>query len=298
MPTLTRPDGTRPEDLHLSRRLFGSVVFAGFALSAVRAQAEPIHTSDEGLITDIVELPAADRPIPAYLARPDARGRHPVVMVISEVFGVHEHIRDVCRRLAREGYVALAPDFFVRHGDPAAATDFAQVREIVGATSQTETLGDIDAALTWIKGQPFANARKLATTGFCWGGAVVWKACASFRQIDCGVAWYGKLSRPEAGGFMSEPDRSWPLEYVDELKAPVLGLYGGQDQGIPLSDVEAMSAALAEAGKRGSDIIVYAKSSHGFHADYRPSYDEGAARDGWRRMLAFFAEHGVKPRGR
>lgn len=298
MPTLTRPDGTRPEDLHLSRRLFGGAFFAGYALAAVSAKADPVHTDEAGLITQVVQLPAADRPVPAYLARPDVKGRTPVVLVVSEVFGVHEYIRDICRRLAKAGYVALAPDFFVRHGDPAATSDFAVVREIVGATSEAETLGDIAAALTWLKAQTFADTRRMAVTGFCWGGAVVWLACARFVQFDCGVAWYGKLSRPESGGFMAEPERHWPLEYVDQLKAPVLGLYGGQDQGIPLKDVEAMSVALARHGPRDSDIVVYARSGHGFHADYRPSYDPTAAQDGWRRMLAFFAAHGVKPRTR
>ncbi len=295
MTTLTRPEGTRSEDLHLSRRAVGSAFFAGYALAAVSANAEPVHTDEEGLVTAEVELPAADRPIPAYLARPDARGKAPVVLVVNEVFGVHEYIRDVCRRLAKAGYVAIAPDFFVRHGDPAPLTDMPKVAAIVGATSETEVLDTIGLTLKWLKGQTFADTRHMAVTGFCWGGAVVWLACARFREFDCGVAWYGKLSRPEPGSFMSEPERHWPLEYVDELKAPVLGLYGGQDKGIPLADIEAMSLALGKARKRGSDIIVYAKSGHGFHADYRPSYDESAARDGWRRMLDFFAANGVKP---
>ena len=157
-------------------------------------------------------------------------------------------------------------------------------------------LGDIDAAMAWLKGQPFADVRKAAVTGFCWGGAVTWLACGLTKHFDCGVAWYGKLTAPPAGEFMGQPGRHWPVDIADDLKAPVLGLYGGQDKGIPLSDVEKMSAALAARGKKGSDIIVYARSEHGFHADYRPSYDPVAAQDGWRRMLEFFAEHGVKPR--
>lgn len=298
MVSLTRPEGSRPGDFDLSRRLFGGVFFAGYAVFALSAEAEPVRTDEAGLVTGVVQLPAADRAIPAYLAKPDQRGRHPVVVVVSEVFGVHEYIRDVCRRLAKAGYVAIAPDFFVRHGDPAPMTDFPQIARIVEAASEQQVIGDINAAMTWLKAQKFADVKKAAVTGFCWGGAVTWLACALTRHFDCGVAWYGKLTPPPAGEFMGQPGRHWPIDIADDLRAPVLGLYGGRDKGIPLSDVEAMSVALSAAGKTGSDIIVYAKSEHGFHADYRPSYDPGAAEDGWSRMLDFFAKHGVKPRRR
>jgi carboxymethylenebutenolidase len=294
MVDLTRPEGP---GIELSRRMLGGAFFAGYAAFALSAKADPIHTDEEGLVTALVQLPAADRPIPAYLARPDRRGRSPVVLVISEVFGIHEYIRDICRRLAKAGYVALAPDFFVRHGDPAPLTDFDQIRKIVGAATEAEVMGDIRAAVSWLGAQPFADKRHMAITGFCWGGAVVWLACETLSDFRCGVAWYGKLSRPKPGDFMGEPERHWPLELAASLKAPVLGLYGGQDQGIPMADVDAMTGALAAAGKKGSDIIVYARSQHGFHADYRSSYDAVAAKDGWRRMLEFFAKNGVKPRG-
>jgi carboxymethylenebutenolidase len=296
MVSLTRPEGPRPGDLDVSRRLFGGVFFAGYAAFALGADAEPIRTDEEGLVTGLVQLPAADRAIPAYLARPARRGRHAVVLVVSEVFGVHEYIRDVCRRLAKAGYVAIAPDFFVRHGDPAAEKDFPVIRRIVEQAGEQQVIGDINAAMTFLKAQKFADVKKAAITGFCWGGAVTWLACALTDHFDCGVAWYGKLTAPPAGEFMGQPGRNWPIDLADDLQAPVLGLYGGQDKGIPLSDVEAMSVALANAGKKDSDIIVYAKSEHGFHADYRPSYDTGAAEDGWQRMLGFFAKHGVKPR--
>lgn len=288
MVSLTRPEG--PE-LNVSRRAFGGVFFAGYAVAAVGANAEPIKTGEEGLVTGVVQLPAADRTIPGYLARPEGRGRHPVVLVVSEIFGVHEYIRDVCRRLAKAGYVALAPDFFVRHGDPAGLTDFAEIRKIVSQASERQVLGDIDAAMTFLKGQTFADVKKAAVTGFCWGGTVVWQACALTRHFDAGVAWYGRLVRPKDD---ADAAKHFPVELADELKAPVLGLYGGQDQGIPLSDVEAMTKALAEGGAKESDIVVYAQSQHGFHADYRPSYDKVAAEDGWRRMLEFFAENGVR----
>ena len=171
MVNLTRPEGPRPADFDVSRRLFGGVFFAGYAAFAVGADADPIRTDEQGLVTGVVQLPAADRTIPAYLARPDRRGRRPVVVVVSEVFGVHEYIRDVCRRLAKAGYVAIAPDFFVRHGDPAGEKDFPVIRRIVEAAGEQQVLGDIDAAMAWLKGQKFADVRKAAITGFCWGGS-------------------------------------------------------------------------------------------------------------------------------
>jgi len=297
MTNLTRPQGAAGADLNLSRRMLGGAFFAGYAAFALGASAEPIHTDEVGLVTGLVQLPAADRPIPAYIARPDVKGRSPVVLVVSEVFGIHEYIRDVCRRLAKAGYVALAPDFFARHGDPAPLTDFAEIRKIVDAATEAEVMGDIHAAVAWLGQQPFADRRHMAITGFCWGGAVVWLACETFKDFRCGTAWYGKLSRPKPGEFMSQPERHWPLELAASLKAPVLGLYGGQDQGIPMSDVGAMDDALGKARVKGSEIIVYGRSQHGFHADYRPSYDATAAQDGWQRMLAFFAKNGVRPRG-
>lgn len=298
MLTLTRPEGTLPEDLNVSRRLFGGLFFAGYAAFALSAEAEPIVTDSIGLVTETVEVPAPDRPIPAYVARPEVSGRHPVVVVVSEVFGVHEYIRDVCRRLAKSGYVAIAPDFFVRHGDPAPLTDFAAIRGIVGQVTDQEVMGDIQAAALWAGAQRFADRRRMAITGFCWGGAAVWLACERLRDFRCGVAWYGRLSRPAAGQFLSEPERQWPLELAAQLKAPVLGLYAGKDQGIPAADIEAMRAILAETGKVGSDIVVYPEAQHGFHADYRASYDAAAAADGWNRMLAFLLANGVSPRRR
>jgi carboxymethylenebutenolidase len=293
MISLTRPEGTKPGDLNLSRRLFGGVFFAGYAAFALSAQAEPIRTDEAGLVTGVVQLPAADRSIPAYIARPDAPGRLPVVVVVSEVFGVHEYIRDVCRRLAKEGYVAIAPDFFVRHGDPAAEKEFTGVRKIVEQATEAQILGDLGAAVSWLRAQPFADAGRMAVTGFCWGGAVTWLACQMTSDFRCGVAWYGKLARPAAEDFLSGPERHWPLEMVAQLNAPVLGLYGGKDQGIPVSDVVAMRSALSLNGKTGSDIFIYPQAAHGFHADYRPAYNPVAAQDGWKHMLAHFRANGV-----
>ena len=297
MRTLTRPDGTAPQDLNLSRRALGLAAFGGYAAFAFSADAEPIHTDGAGLVAETVQIKAADRLVPAYMARPDAKGRFPVVVVICEVFGIHEYIRDTCRRLAKLGYVAIAPDFFVRAGDPSVISDFNAIRKIVAAASDGQVTGDLAATLKFLKGQKYADMGHAAITGFCWGGAVVWQACERFKEFKAGTAWYGRLSRPaKTTEFLGEPERKWPLEMVKDLHAPVLGLYAGKDQGIPVADVETMRTALAAAHKTGSELIVYPDSQHGFHADYRTSYDARAAADGWSRMLTHFAAHDVKPR--
>ncbi len=293
MQILTRPEGNEPGDLNISRRLLGGLFFAGYAAAAVSAEAAPITTDETDLKTGIEMIPSFDRAIPAYVARPDARGRFPAVLVVSEVFGVHEYIRDTCRRLAKRGYVAIAPDFFVRHGDPAPLTDFGQIRKIVGDTTDAETQGDVNATVAWLNAQRFVDPERKVITGFCWGGAVVWLACARTRDFKCGVAWYGRLARPAPGQFLGEPEREWPLEKIGVLKCPVLGLYAGKDQGIPQKDVDAARDILVRTKKAGADIIVYPEAQHGFHADYRATYDEASAKDGWTRMLAYFAQYGV-----
>jgi len=291
MTILTRPEGNDPEDFHLSRRRVGALFFAGYAAAAWSAQAEPIHTDDSGLIIETVTLPAADFALPGYLARPKAKGRFPAVLVVSEVFGLHEYIRDTCRRLAKLGYVAVAPAFFVRVADPAPLTDLAQVIKIVNQASDQQVMGDIGATLRFLKAAPFVDAAKIAVTGFCWGGGVAWLACEEFADFKAGVAWYGRMVPPAAGG---DPNRLWPVRLVDRLHAPVLGLYGAKD-GLAAS-VPAMREALAAAHKTDTQIIVYPDAGHGFHADYRDSYNAADAKEGWVRMLAFFAKNGVGPR--
>lgn len=292
MVTLTRPDGTRPEDLHLSRRGLTLALTGGYAVAAWSAQAQPVKTDAQGIVTATVQLPAPDRQIPGYLARPAGRGRHPAVLVVSEVFGVHEYIKDICRRLAKAGYVALAPDFFVRAGDPSTLTDFPAIMKIVATANDKQVTGDIAGALRFLKSQPFVDPDELAVTGFCWGGAVTWEAVARFPDFKAGVAWYGRLVPPASG---TDPSGETPIQLVEKLNAPVLGLYGEKDNGIPLKDVEAMNAALKAAGKTESRIIVYPGAQHGFHADYRPSYSKAAATDGWAKMLDFFKSNGVTP---
>jgi carboxymethylenebutenolidase len=289
MVTLTRPDGNWVGDLDISRRRLALALAGGYAVAAFSAEAEPIHTGDQGLVAGPVEIQTADRRIPAYLARPAAAGRHAAVLVYSEVFGVHEWVKDVCRRLAHAGYVALAPDFFVRHGDPSKLADIDAVLKIVAQASDQQVTSDTAAALKFLKAQPFADTGRLGVTGFCWGGGKTWLAAERFAEPKAAVAWYGPLKpNPRL------PPTPAPLQLVKALHAPVLGLYGGKDQGIPAADIEEMRAALKAAGKTGSEIVVYPQAQHGFLADYRPSYDAAASQDGWKRMLAFFAAHGVK----
>lgn len=289
MVTLTRPDGTRPEDLQLSRRGLTLALTGGYALAAWSAEAEPIKTDGANLVQSMVQIKAPDREIPAFIARPTRGGKHPVVVLISEIFGLHEYIRDTARRLAKAGYVVIAPDFFVRAGDPSTMTDFPAIMKIVATASDAQVAGDIDAAVTYLKAQPWADTSRMAITGYCWGGAVVWETVARRPDLKAGVAWYGRLS----SGMSPDPANKNPLDLVAELKAPVLGLYAEKDSGIPLTDVDKMRAALKAAGKSASDIVVYPGAQHGFHADYRPSYNKEAAEDAWAKMLAFFKKNGV-----
>ncbi|WP_439533963.1 dienelactone hydrolase family protein [Polymorphobacter sp.] len=271
----------------ISRRGAAAAIAAGYAAIATVAHAAPITTSDDGLVT----ATASADGLPLFVARPDKPGRHPAVIVVSEVFGVHEYIRDICRRLARQGYVAVAPSFFFR-ADPenrlASMKEMGEIIKLVSTASYPQQMEDVGRTLDWLAAQPFTASGRTAITGFCWGGTVVWMAAARFPAIKAGVAWYGRLSGAEGRGR--------PLDIVDTLKAPVLGLYGEKDGGIPLSDVEAMNKALAASSApaaRASTIRVYAGADHAFHADYRPSYKADAAMDGWKRMLAHFRANGV-----
>ena len=242
-------------------------------------------------------LPTEGKSIRGYIARPKAPGRFPAVIVVNEVFGLHAYILDVCRRLAKLGYVAIAPGFFDRAGDPAPIpmTDFADIMKIVATATDPQIMGDIRTTLTFLDNAPYVEPRKIGITGFCWGGRVVWDACETFPDFRAGVAWYGQLAAAApAPGQATDPTRIWPIDHVADLHCPVLGLYGGKD---PLSQkVDDMRAALRAAGKTSSDIIVYADAGHGFHADYRASYVAADAQDGWRRLLAFFGANGLLPR--
>ncbi|MFZ4688787.1 MAG: dienelactone hydrolase family protein [Polymorphobacter sp.] len=288
MTVLTRPEGTLPEDLHISRRGLTALLAAGYAAAAVSADAEPITTSADGLLIETVTMAGG---LPGYVARPAAKGRYPAVIVVNEVFGVHEWIKDICRRLARAGYVAIAPAFFHRN-DPgntlATSKDFGAILKIVGEAKNDQVIGDVATTLAWLDKAAFVQPKRLAITGFCWGGSVVWMACAKFPQLKAGGAWYGRIK----GAPTATEARQYPIDVAASLKAPVLGLYGALDKGIPVADVEAMQAALKAAGSKSS-IRLYPTSDHGFLADYRPSYNSVDGPDAWARLLAHFKANGV-----
>ncbi|WP_439470238.1 dienelactone hydrolase family protein [Brevundimonas sp.] len=293
--SLIRPEGPQAEDLVLSRRTLGAgavggLFFAGYAPAALAAQASPVTTDGAGLTQGDVSFPAPDGfDLPAFVARPDGEGPFPVVIVVSEIFGVHEYIRDICRRLAKAGYAAVAPSFFNRVEDPAPLSDMTRIMQIVGAADYEQVMGDVSATLDWVSQQLWANGDKVGITGWCWGGKVVWQACARFAVIDAGVAWYGRLApAADATPAQISGGQPWPVDLADDLKCPVLGLYGAEDRGIPLPSVEAMRSALARAGQTSSEILVYPGAPHGFHADYRDSYRAADAADGWSKLLAFF----------
>lgn len=293
MTVLNRPEGQTPEDLKLSRRSLGALgglLFSGYAVAALAKEAKPITTEAAGLTAETVTYAAPDGfDLPAYVARPQGAGPFPVVIVVSEIFGVHEYIRDICRRLAKQGYAAIAPAFFNRVEDPAPLSDMQRIMQIVGAADYEQVMGDLSATLEWVSQQGWARDGKVGITGFCWGGKVVWQAAARFSVIGAGVAWYGRLApAPDATPAQVSAGQPWPVDLADDLKAPVLGLYGGQDQGIPMDSVERMRQALARAGQTGSRIVVYPDAPHGFHADYRSSYVEADARDGWSKLLETF----------
>jgi carboxymethylenebutenolidase len=294
MVTLTRADGNWAGDLDLSRRSIALALAGGYAVAAFSAEAEPIHTDDAGLVIETVQLDSPDRKLPAFVARPAGKGRHPAVLVINEVFGLHEWIKDICRRFAKAGYVAIAPDYFVRAGDPSKLADFAEIRKIVATATDKQVTDDTAAAIKFLKAAPYVDPNKLAVVGFCWGGGKAWLAVERFPDFKVGAAFYGPLSPPKTPPA-NDPNAKAPLQLVKDLHAPVIGFYGGKDAGIPQTDVEAMRAALKADGKAGSEIVVYPDAQHGFLADYRPSYSPTDGPDAWKKMMDFFAKHGVAP---
>jgi carboxymethylenebutenolidase len=245
-----------------------------------------IQTDTAGLLAGEVKVPVKDGEMVAYRATPAGKNKPPVVLVVSEIFGVHEYIKDTCRRLAKAGYFAVAPELFARQGDPRKYTSIAELQaNITSKTPDAQVMSDLDASVAWAAKQG-GDSDRLAITGFCWGGRVTWLYCAHNPQVKAGVAWYGRLT-----GNVNEMTPRHPLDIAADLKAPVLGLYGGLDTGIPLEQVEKMEAALKVGSKaaRASEIHVYDNAPHAFHADYRPSFRKEEAEDGWKRMLAWFA---------
>ncbi len=261
---------------------------AGFALAVQPVTAQTITTDTLGLAAGEVKIRVADGEIPAYRATPEKDGPFPVVLVVQEIFGVHEHIKDICRRFGKLGYLAVAPELYARQGDVSKMTDInAILSQVVSKVSDAQVMSDLDAAAAWAQKSGKGDTSRLGITGFCWGGRIVWLYAAHNPKLKAGVAWYGRLV-----GQTDDLHPKNPIDLAASLKRPVLGLYGGQDQGIPVETIEQMRRALKAAGNP-SEIVVYPDAPHGFHADYRPSYRPEAAQDGWRRLQAWFKKYGV-----
>jgi carboxymethylenebutenolidase len=287
MDTVESLQGLLPRS-HWSRRGFVMTSLAtGFALSVQPVSAETITTDTNGLDAGEVKVPVADGSIPAYRAMPAQGGPFPTVLVIQEIWGVHEHIKDICRRLAKLGYYAIAPELYARQGNPATISDTQEiVQKIVLKVPTDQVMSDLDATVAYAKASGKANTTKLGVTGFCWGGFATWMYSAHNPSLKAAVAWYGSDRKP------SELTPKNPLDIAGEVKCPVLALYGGADKSIPQDTIEKRQAACKAAGKT-CEFKVYPDTPHGFNADYRPSYRSDAAKDGWAKMLAWFKDHGV-----
>lgn len=284
-------DSHHPARAFSRRDFVRTSVGSGFAAAVLPVAADTvIRTPADGLLAGEVTIDVAGFQLPAYRAAPAAGGNLPVVLVVSEIFGVHEHIADVARRFARQGYLAIAPELFVRQGDPSGYGEIARLMaEVISQVPDAQVMNDLDACVTWAA-RHGGDTQRVAVTGFCWGGRISWLYAAHSARVRSGVAWYGRLvGQPTA----LQPRH--PVDLAGDLKAPVLGLYGEKDGGIPLDSVERMRAALAQGGTaaRQSEFVVYPGAGHAFHADYRPSYLKTAAADGWQRCLGWFRRHGV-----
>jgi carboxymethylenebutenolidase len=275
----------------LSRRDFvAAAVGSGFAAAVLPVGAQTIATDSQGLVAGQVSIPVGGFQMPAYRAAPAGRSGLPVVLVVSEIFGVHEYIADVARRFAQQGYLAIAPEMFVRQGDAKAYTDIPTlIAEVVSKKADAETMADLDAAAAWAAANG-GDTSRLGVTGFCWGGRITWLYTAHNQRVKAGVAWYGRLVGESTPLFPKHP-----VDVAGALNGPVLGLYGEKDGGIPLDTVDKMKLALAagSASAKASQFVVYPDAPHAFHADYRPSFRKEAAEDGWKRCLAWFKANGV-----
>ncbi len=287
--------GLLPEEV--SRRGFiAASLAAGFALAVQPVAAQTVITTDaEGLEAGDVKIPVRDGEMPGYRAMPAGGKGFPVALVVQEIFGVHEHIKDVCRRFAKLGYVAVAPSLYYRQGDTT-QLKMEDVMKVVATVPDAQVMADLDSTVAWARATKKTDGKRVGVTGFCWGGRIVWLYSAHSREVDAGVAWYGRLvANPGQPANPLTPRQ--PVDVAGELNAPVLGLYGGKDTGIPLDTVERMRAALKNSkskAARASEIVVYPEAGHGFHADYRPSYNKEAAADGWQRLQAWFKKYGAK----
>lgn len=276
----------------MTRRRFlaSSALAAGSALAAKPIFADAVHTDEAGLATGMASIPVEGGEMKSYFAAPESAALSPVTLVVHEIFGLHEYIRDICRRLAKAGYFAIAPDLFQRQGDVSKQPDGdAIVREIVSKVPDAQVLADLDATRAWSKSEGRGDPSRVVIAGFSWGGRIVWLYCAHAPDLLAGVAWYGRLD----GAKRSETPRH-PVDMAQAKHAPVLGLYGTEDAGITPESIFEMRSRLA-AGGQPSEIVLFPGAPHDFHADYRASYRALAASEGWRRMLEWFREHGAAP---
>jgi carboxymethylenebutenolidase len=264
-------------------------LISGFTLAVDRVEAQTITTDANGLDVGDTKIPTSSGELPAYYARP-AKGTHfPVVIVLEEIFGVHEHIADICRRLAKVGYLAVATEYYARIADLSKMTDSATIfKEVISKAPDAQFLSDVDSTITWA-GKNKGDIAHVGVTGFCRGGRQTWLVAENDKRVKAAVAWYGPIL-----GATSDIQPKTAMDSADQLKCPLLGLYGGKDQSIKVDDVHAAEAK-AKAAHKTVEIVIYPDAPHGFNADYRPSYNKDAAEDGWKRMLAWFAAHGVKP---
>jgi carboxymethylenebutenolidase len=273
----------------VGRREFVVTTLAtGFALAVQPISAATITTDTKGLEAGEIKIPVADGEIPGYRAAPEKGGPFPVVLVVQEIFGVHEHIKDICRRFAKLGYLAIAPELYSREGDVSKITEIQEIiSKVVSKVPDEQVMKDLDATVAWAKKNGNGNTDKLAITGFCWGGRIVWLYAAHNKNLKAGAAWYGRLLGKE-----NKLQPKHPLDLVKQINAPVLGLYGAADTGIPVDSVEKMQKELKEA-KKDCEIVIYPETPHGFFADYRPTYHKENAENAWKRCLDWFKKHGV-----
>ncbi len=272
----------------LARRGFMmSGLISGLTLATTRVEAQAIHTDTSGLEAAEVRIPTADGALPGYFARPQGDGPFPIMLVIEEIFGVHDYIRDVCRRFAKLGYAAVAPELYARIGDLSKMSDAGQIfSQVISKAPDATVMTDLDSTVAFAASQ-HGDPRRLGVNGFCRGGRVVWLYATHNPALKAAVAWYG----PVAGGT-SPIQPETPLQAAGRLKCPLLGLYGGQDGSISQTDVQAAATSARAAGQT-VEIVVYPDAGHGFHADYRPSYNARDAADGWVRAQAWFRKYGV-----
>lgn len=279
-PELRSLVGTRSVD---RRSYVVTTLGAGFAMAVLPVAAQTITTAADGLVAGEVKVPTKDGEMPAYRAMPSTGSKFPVVLVVQEIFGVHEHIRDVCRRIAKAGYFAIAPELYARQGDPTKYTDIPKlISEIVAKVPDAQVMADLDACVAYARSTGKADTARLGITGFCWGGRIVLMYAAHNPAVKAAVPWYGPTARAYHPGDQAA------IDVAPRIKAAVLGLYGGADGGIPSDTVEKMFAALKAAGNARSDHVIYPDTPHAFNADYRPSYRKAQAEDAWSRMLAWF----------